>query len=153
MSQDIGRSVFDMFNPTSLTSPKEVLSELVTDFLLDLLDGIGKIAIGIAKIATPLLEDFKSAMNYKITIPVFSFLYKKFLSGGFRPHGPEWYGLDPGDSRDHCNKDHHVESTTGYDEHQSFRSNRWCCVQVCDDAIQRIRQRQDALLSPNHLRY
>ena len=129
MSQDIGRSIFDMFNATSSTSPKEVLSELGTDLLLDLLDGNRKIAIGITQIASPLLEDFKSAMNYKITIPVFSFLYKKFLC-------PGWSSLDPGDSRDHCNKDHHVESTTGYDEDQLCRSNRWCCVVSKDVTMQ-----------------
>ena len=82
MLHDVGRSIFDMFNPTSSTSPKEVLSELGTDLLLDVLDGIKEIANGLAQIGSSLLNDFKSALNYKITIPVFSFLYKEFLSGG-----------------------------------------------------------------------
>ena len=80
--QDIGLSVFNMFNPTDSISPKQALSELGTDLLLDLLDGIKQIASGLAKLGSLLLEDFKSALNYKITIPVFSALYKEFLSGG-----------------------------------------------------------------------
>ncbi|KZF24922.1 hypothetical protein L228DRAFT_58472 [Xylona heveae TC161] len=82
VSSDIGMSIFEIFNPADSISPKQALSKLGTNVLLDLLDGIKKIGSGLAKLGSSLLEDFKSALNYKITIPIFSTLYKKFISGG-----------------------------------------------------------------------
>ena len=82
VAQDIGISIFEVFNPADSISPEQALSKLGTDLLLRLLDGIKKIACGLANLGSSLLEEFKSGLNYKITIPVFSALYKTFLSGG-----------------------------------------------------------------------
>jgi hypothetical protein len=81
-AHNIGSSIFEIFNPSGSITPEQVLSNLGTDVLLNLLEGIKKVANGLARVGASLLEDFKAAINYKITIPIFSVLYKTFLSGG-----------------------------------------------------------------------
>lgn len=82
VAHDIGASIFEIFNPLSSITPEQVLKKLGTELLLDLLEGIKKVGSGLAKLGASLLDDFKTAINYKITIPVFSALYKTFISGG-----------------------------------------------------------------------
>ena len=80
--QSIGLSIFEIFNPADSTTPEQALSKLGTELLLNLLEGIKKLAKGLVKLGVSLLKDLKSALNYQITIPIFSWLYKTFLSGG-----------------------------------------------------------------------
>ncbi|PGH11686.1 hypothetical protein AJ79_04709 [Helicocarpus griseus UAMH5409] len=79
-AQDVGEAIFAIFNPADSITPSEALSKLGTDLLLDLLNGAKSLAQGLAKLGSNLLKDFKAALNYKITIPVFSALYE-WISG------------------------------------------------------------------------
>lgn len=63
-------------------SVSETASHLKTSILLGFVDGIQKLAIGIIRIASTVIAEFQSYINYKITVPVFSDLYKRFISGG-----------------------------------------------------------------------
>lgn len=74
-------ALFHLFDPADSITPGQTLSQLGSDLLLKLLDGIKRIARGLVSIGSTLIRDIKSAFNYKINIPIFSWLYKNVLSG------------------------------------------------------------------------
>jgi hypothetical protein len=80
--KDVGNALFAIFDSNDSISPEQALAKLGNDPLLDFLNGIKKLASGFVKLGASLVRDIKAALNYKITIPVFSWLYKTFFSGG-----------------------------------------------------------------------
>jgi hypothetical protein len=68
-------------NGTSL-SVGEILQKLGTDVLLGIIDAIRTLVVGLINMGALILEDFKTYINYEINIPIFSALYKEFISGG-----------------------------------------------------------------------
>lgn len=78
---DLISRLFFLHNNKSL-SVQDAMTEMKTTVLVDFVNGIRKVAVGLIKVAKSLMSEFKDLINYKITIPVFSALYKKFISGG-----------------------------------------------------------------------
>ncbi|RHZ58239.1 uncharacterized protein CDV56_106022 [Aspergillus thermomutatus] len=81
MAKEAGLALFHLFSPADSITPRQALSQLGSDMLLKLLDGIKRIAKGLVSVGSTLIRDIKSAFNYKINIPIFSWLYKHVLSG------------------------------------------------------------------------
>jgi hypothetical protein len=59
----------------------EILQKLGVDVLIGLIDVIRNVVVGLIAEGALILQDLKT-FNYKINIPIFSVLYKKFISGG-----------------------------------------------------------------------
>lgn len=60
----------------------QVLQKLGVDVLIGIIDAIRTVIVGLINLGSLILQDFKSFINYKINIPIFSALYKEFISGG-----------------------------------------------------------------------
>lgn len=61
---------------------KQVLQKLGVDILLGIIDAIRSVIVGLVKMGAQILSDFKGYINLNINIPIFSALYKQFISGG-----------------------------------------------------------------------
>ena len=60
----------------------QVLQKLGVDVLLGIIDAIRTVVVGLIDLGALVLLDFKTYVNYEINIPIFSALYKEFISGG-----------------------------------------------------------------------
>ena len=60
----------------------QVLQKLGVDVLLGVIDVVRTLVVGLVDLGALVIQDFKTYMNYEINIPVFSALYKEFISGG-----------------------------------------------------------------------
>lgn len=60
----------------------QVLQELGVDVLIGIIDAIRTVVVGLVNLGSLIIQDFKAFINYKINIPIFSALYKEFISGG-----------------------------------------------------------------------
>lgn len=52
------------------------------DVLLGIIDAVRSVIVGLVKMGAQILSDFKRYINLNINIPIFSALYKQFISGG-----------------------------------------------------------------------
>jgi hypothetical protein len=68
-------------NGTSL-SVSQVLQRMGADVLIGIIDAIRTVVVGLVNMGALILQDFKAYINYPIDIPIFSALYKEFISGG-----------------------------------------------------------------------
>lgn len=79
----IGQDLVHLFSSQGKSiSTKQVLQKLGVDILLGIIDAIRSVVVGLVKMGAQILSDFKGYLNLKINIPIFSALYKKFISGG-----------------------------------------------------------------------
>ncbi|KAF8534147.1 hypothetical protein BDD12DRAFT_896944 [Trichophaea hybrida] len=62
-------------------SVKDAMSNMGTEILLGFIDGVKKLAIGFLKLGKAVISNFQKFINCKVDIPIFSALYKGFISG------------------------------------------------------------------------
>ncbi len=60
----------------------QVLQVLGVDVLIGIIDAIRTVVVGLINFGALILVDFKTFINYEINIPIFSALYKDYISGG-----------------------------------------------------------------------
>ncbi|KAI0400337.1 hypothetical protein F4802DRAFT_585629 [Xylaria palmicola] len=56
--------------------------EVGIDAIVGIIDAIEKLAVGILKVLESLIKNMEEFINFKVDVPVFSSLYKRFISGG-----------------------------------------------------------------------
>ena len=60
----------------------QILQKFGVDVLLGIIDAIRTVVVGLINLGALILLDFKTFVNYEINIPIFSALYKEYISGG-----------------------------------------------------------------------
>lgn len=79
----IGQDLVLLFsNQTNSIGTKQVLEKLGADILLGIIDAIRSVVVGLVRMGAQIIADFQGYINLKINIPIFSALYKEFISGG-----------------------------------------------------------------------
>lgn len=78
---DLASLICQIFSENSESiSVKQILKQLTGDILANFIEGIRKVVVGIVGVIKTFVEEFKDLINAKITIPVFSGLYKTLFS-------------------------------------------------------------------------
>ena len=60
----------------------QVLQKLGADVLIGIIEVVRTLVVGLVKLGSLALQDLRAFVNYEINMPVFSALYKEFISGG-----------------------------------------------------------------------
>ncbi|KAF8243633.1 hypothetical protein K440DRAFT_561049 [Wilcoxina mikolae CBS 423.85] len=81
-AKELGKTVFELFDSNHSLSVKDAMSKMGTEILLGFIDGVKKLAIGFLKLGKAVISNFQKFINCKVDIPIFSALYKEFISGG-----------------------------------------------------------------------
>ncbi|KAE9371700.1 hypothetical protein N431DRAFT_559154 [Stipitochalara longipes BDJ] len=63
-------------------SVEQVLQKIGVDVLIGIVDAFKTLIVGLIKLGADILDDLKTYLNYELNIPVFSALWKKYVSGG-----------------------------------------------------------------------
>lgn len=79
----IGNDIVMLFsqNASSLNTG-QILQKLGADVLVGIIDAIRTVVVGLVRLGGDIIKDFKDYINEEINIPIFSGLWKTFISGG-----------------------------------------------------------------------
>lgn len=79
----IGQDLVFLFSSQGKSiGTKQVLQKLGVDVLLGIIDAIRSVIVGLVNMGAQILSDFKGYINLNINIPIFSALYKRYISAG-----------------------------------------------------------------------
>ncbi|KAI1169625.1 hypothetical protein F4777DRAFT_201781 [Nemania sp. FL0916] len=78
------KQVVDDYHPTGARSlsAKSALDQVSTNFLTGCIDGVENLVDMLLKLIATIINKFKDIINAPIQVPIFSWLYKTFISGG-----------------------------------------------------------------------
>jgi len=81
-AKELGKTVLDLFLNNHSLSVKDAMSKMGIEILLNFVDEVKRLVIGFLKIGKAVVSNFQQFISCKVEIPIFSTLYKEFISGG-----------------------------------------------------------------------
>jgi len=81
-AKELGKTVLDLFLNNHSLSVKDAMSKMGIEILLNFVDEVKRLVIGFLKIGKAVISNFQQFISCKVEIPIFSTLYKEFISGG-----------------------------------------------------------------------
>ena len=79
----VGKDIITLFsNNKKSLSVDQALQKLGVDILLGVIDAIRAVIVGLIRLGADIINDFRGYINKTINIPIFSALWKTYISGG-----------------------------------------------------------------------
>ncbi|KAL8636710.1 MAG: hypothetical protein Q9228_005927 [Teloschistes exilis] len=79
----VGQDIVALFSKNNKSlSVHQVLQKLGVDVLLSVIDAIRTVIVGLIRLGSDIMKDFQAYINKTIKIPIFSALWRTYISGG-----------------------------------------------------------------------